>query len=141
MVARVLFKVKGKLTSHIILNDVRMSNLKGIFKLKGKVREVQLAPVRTSLLPNYPNPFNPETWIPFTLSEDAKVMIRIYDLSGRVVRRLILGRLNAGYYVDKKRAIRWDGRNDQGEQVGSGVYIIELNVNGKRYLRRAVVTE
>lgn len=83
-------------------------------------------PERTRLLQNYPNPFNPETWIPFRLAENADVNIRIYNLQGRLVRKLNLGKLEAGSYVSKKRAAHWDGRNEQGEHVASGVYVVEL---------------
>jgi outer membrane protein assembly factor BamB/flagellar hook assembly protein FlgD len=93
-------------------------------------------PERTELLPNYPNPFNPETWIPFRLAEDGEVVIRIYDLRGRLVRKLALGRLKAGIYERRDRAAYWDGRNEMGESVSSGIYVIELSVGGFRAVRR-----
>ena len=81
---------------------------------------------RTVLLPNYPNPFNPETWIPYHLSEPAEVTLTIYGIDGRVVRRLDLGHQAAGYYQGKSRAAYWDGRNNVGERVASGIYFYTL---------------
>ncbi|MDA1193230.1 MAG: hypothetical protein O3A46_16260, partial [Candidatus Poribacteria bacterium] len=97
------------------------------------------APTRTQLLPNYPNPFNPETWVPFLLSEESDVALSIWELSGKRVRRIELGRLAAGRYSDKSRAIYWDGRNDLGESVASGVYIIELQAGSHREMRRLTI--
>ena len=96
-------------------------------------------PTMTSLGQNYPNPFNPETWIPFRLAERAEVKIRIFDLSGRPVRVLDLGTLEPGYYDDRSRAARWDGRNELGERVTSGVYIYQLLAGDKSLIRRMVI--
>ena len=86
-----------------------------------------LAPKETALLPNYPNPFNPETWIPYQLAEDADVTLTIYDTTGVVVRRLDLGHKSAGFYESQSQTIHWDGRNDFGEGVASGVYFYHLS--------------
>jgi len=75
---------------------------------------------------NYPNPFNPETWIPYQLREDADVVIRIYSVDGRIVRTLELGRKTAGSYISKTEAVYWDGRDEAGEQVASGVYFYRI---------------
>ena len=85
---------------------------------------VSLTPSETILLPNYPNPFNPETWIPYRLSEDALVTLAIYDLSGRLVRGIELGNRIASVYESRDKAAYWDGRNSLGERVSSGVYFI-----------------
>ena len=85
-----------------------------------------LVPARTALLSNYPNPFNPETWIPYHLSAPAEVTLTIYDADGGVVRTLELGHRAAGYYTNRGRAAYWDGRNHLGELVGSGVYFYQL---------------
>ncbi len=79
-------------------------------------------PDETQLFANYPNPFNPETWIPYQLSTGSDVCITIYDASGKVVRRLVLGYQSTGYYTSRSRAVYWDGRNDVGESVASGIY-------------------
>ena len=89
---------------------------------------VALTPKETALLPNYPNPFNPETWIPYHLAHAADVTLTIYDTKGVVVRQLDLGHQSAGYYTTRSKAAYWDGRNDSGEQVASGVYFYHLRV-------------
>ena len=81
-----------------------------------------VSPDETALLPNYPNPFNPETWIPYQLAKDADVTVTIYDVRGGVVRRLALGHQAAGFYYGRGRAAYWDGRNALGEKVASGLY-------------------
>ena len=85
-----------------------------------------LVPKETELLPNYPNPFNPETWIPYRLAEDAFVTVTIYDQSGRVVRRLNVGHQTASVYERRSKAIHWDGRNEVGDRVASGIYFYTL---------------
>ena len=86
-----------------------------------------LTPKETMLLPNYPNPFNPETWIPYRLAEDAFVTLTIYDQSGQIVRTLEVGHRVAAFYESRSKAIHWDGRNEIGEGVGSGVYFYHLS--------------
>ena len=84
----------------------------------------------TVLLPNYPNPFNPETWIPYQLKEAANVQINIYSAEGILVRKLWLGYQTSGYYLTRHQAAHWDGRNGNGERVASGIYFYELLTNG-----------
>ena len=83
-------------------------------------------PERMRLLANYPNPFNPDTWIPYELAEDAHVEIRIYALTGQLIRTLALGHKPTGFYTDKSKAAYWDGKNEAGEQVASGVYFYTI---------------
>jgi len=83
-------------------------------------------PAETALLPNYPNPFNPETWIPYQLAKPADVSVSIYAADGKLVRSLALGHKQAGIYSDKSRAAYWDGKNKQGEPVASGIYFYTL---------------
>ena len=83
-------------------------------------------PTEFDLSQNYPNPFNPDTWIPYQLAEDVNVTIRIHDASGRLVRTLDLGRKPAGFYTNKVKAAYWDGRNEAGEQVASGIYFYTI---------------
>ncbi len=87
---------------------------------------VSLTPKETALLPNYPNPFNPETWIPYQLSEPANVTVSIYAADGKLVQTLNLGYQPIGIYQGKSRAAYWDGRNELGEPVASGVYFYTL---------------
>ena len=85
-------------------------------------QDLSQMPSETALLPNYPNPFNPETWIPYHLAEPASVTLRIYAADGTLVRTLVLGYQPAGMYENKSRAAYWDGRNSLGERVASGLY-------------------
>ena len=98
-----------------------------------------LVPKETVLLPNYPNPFNPETWIPYHLANSSDVVITIYDTQGSVVRRLELGHQGEGYYTSRSRAAYWDGRNNVGESVASGIYFYQLQAEDLSFLRKMVI--
>jgi len=89
-------------------------------------------PEETALLPNYPNPFNPETWIPYQLAEAAEVTFRIYTANGALVRTLDLGYQPAGIYRYRSRAAYWDGKNEVGEPVASGIYFYTLSTKSTR---------
>ena len=96
-------------------------------------------PEKTQLLANYPNPFNPETWIPYELATNTDVKITIYNAQGVVIRTLQLGQQAAGYYTDRERAAYWDGRNALGEQVASGIYFYQLETDEISSLRKMVI--
>ena len=96
-------------------------------------------PETTVLLANYPNPFNPETWIPYQLANASDVQITIYDTKGVIVRTLDLGHQAAGYYTHRSRAAYWDGRNGLGEPVASGVYFYQLQAANVSHLRKMVI--
>ncbi len=96
-------------------------------------------PDTTHLLPNYPNPFNPETWIPYHLATPSQVEITIYDTRGTVVRHLDLGHQQAGYYTSRSRAVYWDGCNDIGEKVSSGIYFYQLQTDKTSLLRKMLI--
>ena len=98
-----------------------------------------LIPQESALLPNYPNPFNPETWIPYRLAEDAFVTLTIYDGSGQVVRTLDVGHQTAAFYESRSKAIYWDGRNEFGEQVVSGVYFYYLSAGDYSATRKMLI--
>ena len=100
---------------------------------------ISLTPKETELLPNYPNPFNPETWIPYRLAEDAFVTLTIYDLSGEIIRTLEIGHRIASAYESRSKAIYWDGRNDVGERVASGVYFYDLTAGDFSATRKMVI--
>ena len=102
---------------------------------------LSLRPTQTVLLANYPNPFNPETWIPYHLTLDADVTLTIYDTKGVTVRQLDLGHQSAGYYTDQSRAAYWNGRNAVGEQVASGVYFYYLSAGDYSQVRRMVIVK
>jgi hypothetical protein len=86
----------------------------------------EVLPGKFLLRQNYPNPFNPETWIPYQITEDCDVTIRIFNSLGRLVRTLDLGYREAGFHLSKSDAAYWDGENDSGEEVSSGVYFYHL---------------
>ena len=96
-------------------------------------------PKQSLLLQNYPNPFNPETWIPYRLSENGQVSLSIYDAKGTLIRTLSLGYQSAGFYQDQGRAAYWDGRNDFGEPVASGVYFYKLTTASFQQTRRMLI--
>ena len=98
-----------------------------------------LIPEETALLHNYPNPFNPETWIPYQLTESAEVVLTIYDLNGQLVRRLAVGHQAAGMYRSRSRAAYWDGRNQLGESVASGLYFYTLTAGEFSATRRMLI--
>ena len=102
---------------------------------------VSLTPTETELLANYPNPFNPETWIPYRLAEDAFVTLTIYDLSGQPVRTLDVGHRIASAYENRSKAIYWDGRNGLGERVASGVYFYHLSAGDYSATRKMLVVK
>ena len=96
-------------------------------------------PTETTLLPNYPNPFNPETWIPYQLSSPSDVTVRIYAINGNLVRRLALGHQAAGMYHGRSRAAYWDGTNELGEAVASGVYFYTLTAGDFTATRKMLI--
>ena len=98
-----------------------------------------LIPEETALLHNYPNPFNPETWIPYQLAEPAEVALTIYNMNGQPVRRLALGHQAAGMYRSRSRAVYWDGRNHLGESVASGLYFYTLTAGEFSATRRMLI--
>ena len=100
---------------------------------------VHQIPAETELLRNYPNPFNPETWIPYRLAEDAFVVLTIYDGNGRVVRTLDIGHQVAAVYESRSKAVYWDGRNEVGEQVASGVYFYHLSAGDYSATRKMLI--
>ena len=121
-------------------NDVRLG--KGVAllsELLHLLKEMNAIPGTTALLPNYPNPFNPETWIPYHLATDAEVTLTIYDVRGNVVRELMLGHQSAGVYESRHRAAYWDGRNHLGEAVASGLYFYTLTAGDFSATRKMLI--
>ena len=98
-----------------------------------------LIPEETMLLANYPNPFNPETWIPYQLAESVEVTLTIYDMNGEMIRRLAVGHQAAGIYRSRSRAVYWDGRNQLGELVASGLYFYTLTAGEFTATRRMLI--
>ena len=110
-------------------------------ELRTALQQISVSPTphRTALLANYPNPFNPETWIPYHLAHAADVRLTIYDPQGVMVRQFDLGYQQAGYYTDRTSAAYWDGRNDSGESVASGIYFYQLQADHFYAVRKMVI--
>ena len=100
-----------------------------------------LIPEETALHRNYPNPFNPETWIPYQLAKPAEVTLTIYDMNGEMVRHLAVGHQAAGMYQSRSRAVYWDGRNQLGEFVASGIYFYTLTAGEFTATRRMMIVK
>jgi hypothetical protein len=116
---------------YYLLEDVDAAGRKArSFVIEVLVAKEEL-PKKYTLLRSYPNPCNPETWIPYLLPKDSIVTVSIYNLSGQLVRRLDLGERKAGRYVSKDKAAHWDGKNEAGEVVASGIYFYTLQISGK----------
>ena len=132
-------KLAKRETSWNVQSSIRngISYARGILVLEQLLET--LAPRTTALLSNYPNPFNPETWIPYQLAESAEVTLTIYATDGSVVRSLTLGQQIAGTYESKSRAAYWDGRNELGESVASGVYFYTLTAEDFTATRKMLI--
>ena len=120
---------------HLDRTDVKFQ--KGILFLQQLL--ATLLPKETALLPNYPSPFNPETWIPYHLAKDADVTLHIYALNGTLVRTLTLGHQPAGMYQSRSRAAYWDGKNAVGEPVASGLYFYSLTADDFTATRKMLI--
>ncbi|MYF99680.1 T9SS type A sorting domain-containing protein [Candidatus Poribacteria bacterium] len=103
------------------------------------LRNTETVPKATALLANYPNPFNPETWIPYQLANPADVTLAIYRVNGALVRTLSLGHQPAGMYHSRSRAAYWDGRNQIGEPVASGLYFYTLTAGNFSATRKLLI--
>jgi len=129
--------------------ELRVNDPSGTFGGARPVRHVLTAedirsgriPEKSALLPNFPNPFNPETWIPYQLAEPADVVIRIFDLHGRLIRTLEIGYQAAGLYTTRQRAAYWNGKNEQGESVASGVYVVQLFAGKYSFISRITLSK
>ena len=108
-------------------------------KLEAAAPSIPILPDETALLSNYPNPFNPETWIPYQLAAPADVSLTIYDARGAVVRRLALGHQPVGFYRSRARAAYWDGRNHLGEKVANGIYFCTFTAGEFTTTRKMVI--
>ena len=129
--------LEAKLDTLLAESDGSLRYLQAIALLESVLAEMR--PEETLLLANYPNPFNPETWIPYHLEDTSDVQITIYNARGTVVRRLDIGHQRAGYYTSRSRAAHWDGRNDIGERVATGIYFYQLQAGNVSFLRKMVI--
>jgi hypothetical protein len=133
-------EIKGTFGGESIRYTISANDIKA-----GKVSlgylPMSLIPKRNALLQNYPNPFNPETWIPYKLAEEAEVSITIYDVNGKIVKILKLGRKRAGFYMAKSKSAYWDGRDELGQKVASGVYFYTLRTRNFEATRKMVIVK
>ena len=129
--------VKGWLSQARQLNLTDATSQRGILFLEQLL--VVLTPKETALLHNFPNPFNPETWIPYDLAKDADVSLHIYAVNGTLVRTLALGHQAAGLYQSRSRAAHWDGKNEFGESVASGLYFYTLTAGDFSATRKMLI--
>ena len=127
--------VSGPHHHTVDITDIRKA-YKRVALVVGDIR-----PERTLLAQNFPNPFNPETWLPFQLSQSGFAAIQIYDASGRLIRTLDLGMKPAGYYLTRSKAAYWDGRNSSGERVASGSYFYTLETNDFSAARKMLIAK
>ena len=133
-----LYDARGVIVSGPFQRTVTTADIRNAYlTLQLRVGDVQ--PKDTLLAQNFPNPFNPETWIPYQLSKSTEVTLQIYDLSGRLVRTLDLGWKPTGSYMTQSSAAYWDGRNSVGERVASGPYFYTLQTRDFAATRRMVI--
>ena len=129
--------IQAWITQAQIENDGSLAFQQGIANLQHLL--ALLIPEKTALLTNYPNPFNPETWIPYQLSEPAEVTVHIYTMRGALVRTLDLGHQPPGIYQSRSRAAYWDGKNELGEFVASSVYFYTLTAGDFTATRKMLI--
>ena len=121
-----------------LVDDGSIAFRQGIANLENLIASL-IVPHETALLVNYPNPFNPETWIPYQLATPAEVAVTIYDMNGGAVRHLEVGHQAAGNYQSRSRAAYWDGRNQDGESVASGLYFYTLKASEFTSTRKMLI--
>lgn len=142
-------KISDKTTGTIIYDNQMSKDENGDFATDigggsiviHKEDEKTLPPKDSRLLASFPNPANPDTWIPYQLANDADVTIKIYDVSGKLVRTLELGCKPAGSYIDKDRAAYWDGKNEAGEKVASGIYFYNIQAGEFTATRKTLIVK
>jgi len=137
--------VEAGKTYFYYLEDIDIAGEKSRFEIIKVVvpsaKPVETIPKEFRLLQNYPNPFNPETWLPYELAADATITIRIYNVNGQLVRQFSLGKQKAGRYVDKRKAAYWDGKDQTGKAVTSGLYFYTLKAGDFQATRRMVIVK
>ena len=126
-------KINRNITSHIVLSRQLLNEGANVSVKNGSFK---VLPKKTLMYSNYPNPFNPETWIPYQLAEESDVFIRIYDVTGRLVYGINLGNQSPGFYMTKGDAMHWAGKDNMGEKVASGVYFYTLEAGQFRATRK-----
>lgn len=129
--------IRALISQAMLQNDGSLVFQEGIVNLQKLL--TSLIPEKTMLFHNYPNPFNPETWIPYQLAEAADVSVTIYAANGMIIRTLMLGSQQAGKYMRRSRAVYWDGKNSSGEPVASGLYFYTLTAGNFTATRKMLI--
>ncbi|MGQ9607990.1 MAG: Ig-like domain-containing protein [bacterium] len=136
-----IISMKGSGLNPDVNGDGVVDILDIVAALGGAKGTPSLIPLVSELGTNYPNPLNPETWIPFKLANDSEVVLRIYNSKGQLVRTLDLGYKHAGVYTSKNSAAYWDGKNESGEQVASGIYFYNIKAGNFTATKKMLVLE
>lgn len=143
--ANIKFKVLSDSISPLKLRSADLygfdENMINTIYIDKEFKSWAVAPEQNVLMQNYPNPFNPETWIPFQLHEANEVVIRIHNVTGELVRELRLGYKSVGIYTNQDRSAYWDGRNESGEKVSSGVYFYNIQTGKYSSTMKMIVTK
>ena len=130
-----MITVSGPFRHEISVDDIR----KAYFRLPLRVGDVR--PTETLLAQNFPNPFNPETWIPYQLQNPSTGLIQSYGPAGRLVRTLDLGLKPTGFYTTRSMAAYWDGRNNAGERIASGMYFYTFQTEDYTSTRKMLIVK
>jgi SnoaL-like polyketide cyclase len=128
----------GSIVSGPFVHDITLDSIRDAV-VNVRLELGDIIPADSALLQNYPNPFNPETWIPYHLSVENPVIIKIYGISGQLIRTLDMGHRDAGLYVSRSKAAYWDGKNEVGEEITSGVYFYSITAGDFSAMRKMVV--
>lgn len=128
----------GKIVSGPFVHEINLNDIRNAVK-NVQLRLGNIIPEKSALLQNYPNPFNPETWIPYQLNIANPVLVRIYNTSGQLVKTLDIGYKEAGMYVSRSKAAYWDGKNEAGEEVASGIYFYSVTAGDFSSVRKMVI--
>ena len=134
-------RLRSALTELERISDVMPEVRMGADLLRNWLSTNAGIPAKTQLLPNYPNPFNPETWIPYHLDRDTDASLSIYNAGGVLVGHFDLGHQSAGFYTEKGNAVYWDGQNERGEAVASGIYFYQLRTGDYSAMRRMTIVK
>ena len=130
----------GEIVSGPIVHQIDVDDIKRAFT-SVTLELGDVIPAKSMLAQNYPNPFNPDTWIPYQLAKDAEVTIKIYSATGQLVRTMNLGYKNAGLYMSQDKTAYWNGKNDNGEPVASGVYLYSIQAGDFTGSKKMVIAK
>lgn len=134
-------KIKPAKTYFYYIEDVDVYGIRDKSDAIQVIIPLPKQPKETKIFQNFPNPFNPETWIPYQLAKEAEVVLRVYNVKGQLIRTLRLGKQSEGSYLTKERAAYWDGRNEFGEKIANGVYFCTLHAGNYTAARKMLAAK